>query len=396
MAKTPSSSAKPASKSPKPAAKSPKPVTKSTKSPKSAPNPPQPAQLPRDHFAPFRKLGRKIRRGAQQLRARRQAHRAAHPPLHRSFRRSYREDYQRPVKTPGLLHHSITTFQILFQHWRTFLPFIAIMVGLYILTVGLLSEDLYQQFNDAIDSSATELANGKIGNFARAALLLVSSVTTGGLSTGMSEVQVVFMVALFLIMWLVTIFLLRHFFAGEHPRLRDGLYNALAPLLATFLIFALVFIQAIPIMLVIITLSAAQLTDFLSTPFYALVYFIFAALMLLLSGYLLSSSLIALIAVTSPGIYPLKALFAASDLIAGRRLKLITRLLYLIFVVCLIYIITMLPIILIDIALKNLLPALAGTPIVPFFLLVVTCFVFIYATTYLYRYYRWLLDYQEK
>ena len=56
----------------------------------------------------------------------------------------------------------------------------------------------------------------------------------------------------------------------------------------------------------------------------------------------------------------------------------------------------MLPIILIDLALKNLLPALAGIPIVPFFLLVVTCFVFIYATTYLYRYYRWLLDYQEK
>ena len=395
MAKTPSSSAQPAAKSPKPvtkSAKSPKPVTKSPKSPKSAPKSPQPAQLPRDHFAPFRNLARKIRRTFQSLKA----HRAAHPPLHRSFRRSYREDYQRPVKTPGLLHHAITTFQILFQHWRTFLPFIAIMVGLYILTVGLLSEDLYQQFNDAIDSSATELANGEIGNFARAALLLVSSVTTGGLSTGMSEVQVVFMVALFLIMWLVTIFLLRHFFAGEHPRLRDGLYNALAPLLSTFLIFALVFVQAIPIMLVVITLSAAQLTNFLSTPFYALVYFIFAALMLLLSGYLLSSSLIALIAVTSPGIYPLKALFAASDLIAGRRLKLITRLLYLIFVVCLIYIITMLPIILIDLGLKNLLPALAGIPIVPFFLLVVTCFVFIYATTYLYRYYRWLLDYQEK
>ena len=356
----------------------------------------KPAKLPRDHFAPFRNVGRKIRRTFQKLKSRHQAHRAAHPPRHRSFRRSYREDYQHPVKTPGLLHHAVTTFQIIFHHWRTFLPFIAIMVVLYILTVGLLSEDLYQQFNDAIDAGSDGLASGEVGNFARAALLLVSSVTTGGLNTGMNQVQVIFMVILFLVMWLVTIFLLRHFFAGEQPKLRDGLYNALAPLISTFLVFALIFIQAIPIMLVVITFSAAQLTDFLSTPFYALVYFIFAALMLLLSGYLLSSSLIALVAVTAPGVYPLKAVFAASDLIAGRRLKLITRIIYLFFVVALIYLVTMLPIILIDLGLKQILPWLVGWPIVPFFLLTVTCFVFIYATTYLYRYYRWLLDYQEK
>lgn len=353
-------------------------------------------RLPRDHFAGLRNFGRKLRRGWRQLKTRRQAFLKAHPPLHRSFRRSYREDSQHPVKTPGLLHHAMTTFQIIFRHWRTFLPFIFLMVALYIITVGLLSEDLYQQFNEAIDAGSDGLASGEVGNFARAALLLVSSVTTGGLNTGMSEVQVVFMIVLFLIMWLVTIFLLRHFFAGEQPKLRDGLYNALGPLLSTFLVFALIFIQAIPIMLVIITFSAAQLTDFLSTPFYALVYFIFASLMLLLSGYLFSSSLIALVAVTAPGVYPLKAVFAASDLIAGRRLKLIVRIIYLFFVVAFIYVITMLPIILIDLGLKQLLSWLVGWPIVPFFLLTVTCFVFIYATTYLYRYYRWLLDYQEK
>ena len=78
----------------------------------------KPAKLPRDHFAPFRNLGRKIRRAFQKLKSRRQAHRAAHPPRHRSFRRSYREDYQHPVKTPGLLHHAVTTFQIIFHHWR--------------------------------------------------------------------------------------------------------------------------------------------------------------------------------------------------------------------------------------------------------------------------------------
>lgn len=217
-----------------------------------------------------------------------------------------------------------------------------------------------------------------------------------GRTAGMGESQTIFMLILFLVMWLVTIFLLRHFLAGEKPRLRDGLYNALAPLLSTLLVFIVIFIQSIPIMLVIITYSAAVLTNFLATPFYALVYFIFAALMLLLSGYLLSSSIMALVAVTAPGVYPITALFAASDLMAGRRLKMVLRLIYLIFVVAMTYIITMLPIILLDLWFKGMWEWIAGWPIVPFFLLVVTCFVFMYATTYLYLYYRWLLDYKEK
>lgn len=316
--------------------------------------------------------------------------------LHKTFRRSYREDYARQTKTPGLLNHAVTTFQLIFKHWKTFLPFIAIMVIAYIVLVGLFSEDLYQQFQESINESSTQLANGEIGNLAKAGLLLMSTITTGGLDSGMSEVQVVFMLLLFLIMWLVTIFLVRHFIAGGKPKLRDGLYNALSPLISTLLVFVVIFVQAIPIMLVIITYSAAVATGFLSTPLYALAYFIFAALMIITSTYLFSSSLMALVAVTAPGVYPLRALFSASDLMAGRRTKLIIRVIYLFIVIALVYVIIMTPIILLDLWFKSMWEWIYGVPIVPFFMLVVTCFIFIYATTYLYRYYRWLLDYQEK
>lgn len=342
------------------------------------------------------KVLRKAHRGLQKARVRWQNYRAEHPPRHRSFKRSYREDYLRKTDTPGLLNHAMTTFQMIFRHWKTFLPFILLMTALYIVCVGLLSEDLYQQFQTTIDQTSEELASGRMGNFAKAGLLLISTVTTGGLDTGMGEVQTVFMVILFLVMWLVTIFLMRHFFSGSRPRLRDALYNALAPLISTLVIFVVVFLQAIPIMLVVITYSAAVATNFLATPFYALLYFVFAALMLLLSGYLLSGSLMALVAVTAPGVYPMAALTSTAELISGRRIRLIVRILYLVLVVAVIYITTMLPIILLDLGLKSLFSGIAGWPIVPFFLLIVTCFVFIYATTYLYRYYRWLLDYQEK
>ncbi len=316
--------------------------------------------------------------------------------LHKTFRRSYREDYVRDTKAPGLLSHAMMTFQTVFKYWKTFLPFIAIMVAAYILLVGLMSEEFYLQFQDSINETSAELANGKLGNFAKAGLLMLSTITTGGLNTGMDEAQTFFMIFLFLVMWLVTIYLLRHFMAGGKPKLRDGLYNALSPLISTILVFLVIFIQAIPFMLVLITYSAAVATGFLETPFYALLYFLFAALMTLITLYLLSSSLIALVAVTAPGMYPLRALFSASDLMAGRRTKFIVRVIYLIIVIALIYVITVTPVILIDLLLKNAWEWLAGIPIVPFWLLVVTCFIFIYATTFLYKYYRYLIDYREK
>lgn len=319
--------------------------------------------------------------------------RAQHVHLHKSFRRSYREDYVRETRTPGLLSHAMLTYKEIFKHWKVFGRLLILMVILFILAVGLMSEEFYHQFQDVIDETGAEIANGDgTSNFLKASLLLISTITSGGLDTGMGEVQTVFMIILFLMIWLVVIFLLRHFRAGESPSLRDGLYNALAPLVSTLLVFILIFVQAIPIMLVIITYSAAVMTDFLATPFYALLYFLFAAVMLLLSGYMLSSSIIALVSTTAPGIYPINAVLTASDLMAGRRIKFIIRLIYLFIVIILLYIIIMLPVILLDMWFKSMWSWLESWPIVPFFLLVVTCFAMIYLTTYIYLYYCWLLD----
>ncbi len=347
-------------------------------------------QLPKSKFL------RSVKLRWQKLKTQWHTWRQARYNPHKSFHRSYYEDYQRQTNTPGLLEHAVTTFQIIAKHWKIFLPFVLLMTVAYIILVGLMNEDLYLQFQEAVDETNAEIANGKIGNFAKAGLLLLSTITTGGLNTGMNETQMVFMLFLFLTMWLTTIYLMRHFMAGGRPKLRDALYNALSPLISTLLVFCVIFIQAIPVMLVIITYSAAITTGFLSTPFYALLYFIFAALMILISTYLLSSSLLALVAVTAPGVYPVQALSSASDLMNGRRTKFILRVIYLLLVIVFVYIIIMTPIILIDLWLKSAWEFLAGLPIVPFFLLLVTCFIFIYATIYLYRYYRWLLDYQEK
>ena len=315
--------------------------------------------------------------------------------LHKSFRRSYREDYKRDIEVPGIMYHIFATFKMIFKNWKLFLPLLIIVVAMTAILVGLMSESSYQQFKDILDQTTEEVGSGDIGSFAKAGLLLISTVTTGGLSGESSEAKTVFVVLIFLIIWLVTIFIVRHRLAGHKIKLRDGLYNAMTPLVSTFIVFAVAVVQCIPIFILIIVYSAAVQTEFLATPFYALVFFVFAAAMLILSGYLLSSSLIALVAVSAPGLYPFKALHTASDLMMGRRIKFILRLVALIFALAIIWVIVMLPLILFDLGMKNF-EWTRGIPFVPICLSVMTCFTCIYVTVYLYMYYRWMLNYDEK
>lgn len=317
------------------------------------------------------------------------------PRLHRSFHRSYREDYERPFEAPGLLSHAIETFKFLGKNWRLFVPLIFLVALFNIILVGLMSEETFTTFQTSLDETAKNIKAGELGTFARSGLLLVSTITTGGLSQGMTESQQFSAVILFIITWLVTIYIVRHRIAGHKIKLRDGLYNALAPFISTLVVLAVIFVEAIPLMIVVITYSAAVATEFLATPFYALIYFIFASLLVLLSTYLISSSLIALVAVSAPGLYPLVAVHTARDLLAGRRIKFIIRVVYLFFVLILTWVIIMLPLIALDLTLKKSVAWLEGIPFVSLELLIMTCFSFVYATTYLYLFYRRLLDYDD-
>ncbi len=311
--------------------------------------------------------------------------------LHQSFKRSYREDYIRKLSVPGLLHHAVDTFAIIFKNWKLFIPLILFAVVFNVLLVGLMSEETYVQFQETLEDTNAQIAGGEIGNFAKAGLLLISTVTTGGLTGGLSDSQTIFAVIIFLLIWLITIYLLRFRLSGKSVKLRDGFYNSLTPLLSTFVVFLIAFIQTIPLLVVIFTYSAAVQTGFLETPFYALVYFIFAASLITLTAYLLSSSLIALVAVTAPGLYPMTALKTASDLMAGRRIRFIIRLLFLIIVLAVVWVIVMLPIITIDLWLKGVISWLEGVPTVSIFLLIMTCFTFVYISAYLYLFYRRVL-----
>ena len=338
---------------------------------------------------------KKIRNFFRRIKEKIQAKRKERINPHKSFRRSYREDYKRKTNVPGVMHHVFASFRVIFKNWKLFLPFLIIVIILNAIFVGMMDQNDYSEYQEILDDTSMQVAGGDIGSVAKAGLTLISTITTGGLSGESSEAAVVFVVLIFLLIWLVTIFLLRHIMAGHKVKLRDGLYNAMAPLVSTLMIFVLAVLQCIPIFLLIIAYSAAMQTEFLATPFYALVFFIFAVLMIALSGYLLSSSLMAFVAVSVPGMYPLRALATASDLMMGRRVKFVLRLIALVLVLVIVWVVVMLPLILFDMWMKQF-EWTQSIPFVPICLTTMTCFTCIYLTTYIYKYYRYMLDYNEE
>ncbi|MBR5418973.1 hypothetical protein IK110_01875 [Candidatus Saccharibacteria bacterium] len=312
--------------------------------------------------------------------------------LHHSFKRSYREDYLRPLNTPGLVSHAWTTLKILFKNWKLFGGLMIIIVFLNMTFVGLMNEATYQTVQDSLDESSELLQYGELGRVAKSGLLLISTVTTGGLTKGMTEVQQVFVFLFGSITILVTIYYLRHLLAGNRPSIRDGLYNALTPLITVMLMLALLFIHLIPAFIFTVLYSTAVATDFLSTPLYAFLFWLLGSLLILLTAYLVPVSLLSMVAVTVPGIYPMQAVHAVTDLIQGRRTKFIIRLLFAILFVAVILVIVMVPLIWLDLVLKQNIEWLGELPFIPFMFQIMTTFVIIYLTSYIYLYYRRMLD----
>ena len=317
--------------------------------------------------------------------------------LHRSFKRSYYEDYQRKTELPSLTSQASAAFKMFFKFWKIFLPLLLIFVGLYIFLIGAMSENTLADVKANVEQTNKDVADGKIGTVGKAGLTLLGIISTGGLTT-MNDAQVVIAVLLFTIIWLVTIYLARHLLAGHQEiKMRDGFYSALSPLVSTLVVGLIIFLEAVPIMLTIIVFQVALTTEFLSTPFYALLFFMFAALMITLSLYLLSSSFFAIIVVSAPGLYPLTAVRMAKNLIMGRRLRFLIRVFYLVIIVALLYLLLLMPAIILDGTLKSQFTWFAESkiPFVAIIQLTITVFIFIYLSIYFYLFYRALLDYND-
>lgn len=311
---------------------------------------------------------------------------------HRSFRRTRRRDYVRSLKLPGYFAFTNDVRKILWRHWRTFALLALVYAILTVVLVGVASQTTYIQLQGVLEDTSGELLSGNWGEIGKAGMLLLGGVV-GFFTDTPSESQQIYSSILLLFAWLTTVWLLRAMLAGRKPRLRDGLYNAGAPVLSTFLVGLVMLVQLLPLALAIIGFSAATGSGFLqSGGVEVMLFWVVAGLLALLTLYWATSTFIALVVVTLPGMYPMRALRTAGDLVIGRRIRILLRLLWMLLLLALAWLVIVIPIILLDAWLKSVWPAIVWLPVVPVVLLIMSTLTVIWSASYVYLLYRRIVD----
>lgn len=309
---------------------------------------------------------------------------------HRSFRRTYRRDYVRSLALPGYWAFTTDVVRVLLNNWRTFSLLVLAYAVLSALLVGLASQDTYTQLNDTL-AQAGGAFQGSWGTVGKAGLLFLTSIS-GGMSGTPTEGQQIYGALIALMSWLTTVWLLRNLLAGNKVRLRDGLYSSGSPILSSFLVALVLVVQLIPLLLALIGYGAAQSSGLLNGGVEAMLFWVAAGLLALLSLYWMTSTIIALVVVTLPGMYPMQAIKTAGDLVIGRRSRILFRLVWALVLTVIVWAIVMIPLILFVNWLGGLLPVLQAVAIIPVALLIMSSLTVVWLASYVYILYRKVVE----
>jgi hypothetical protein len=148
----------------------------------------------------------------------------------------------------------------------------------------------------------------------------------------------------------------------------------------------------LPLALAIIGYSAASMTGVLNGGVETMLFWVAAGLLATVSLYFMSSTFFALIIVTIPGMYPYRAIKAAGDLVVGRRMRILLRLIWMAFGVATTWLVIMVLMILFDSWIKDMLPAINWAPLIPFTLLSLSSLTIVWVSSYIYLLYRKVVD----
>lgn len=337
----------------------------------------------------LRRIGVVIAVPFRAVRRRQRAYLARRP--HRSFRLTRRRDYKRSLELPGYWSFSRYVWTTLWREKRLFGGLLLTYMLISLAISGIGAQESYRNLSDALTETGGDVFTGNWGKVGAAGLLLVTTVTSG-LTPSATEAQSVIGGLAVFFAWLTAVWLLRNVLAGRKVRLRDGLYNSGAPILSTLIVGLILVVQLIPVSLALLVYSAASTTGLLDSGVAAMLFWVAAAAFVTMTLYWITSTLIALVVVTLPGMYPFQALRAAGDLIIGRRLRVLYRWAWMVLLIVVAWLLVVIPIILLDGWLVQAAPSVAWLPLVPMAVLFMGSATLIFAAAYVYLLYRKVVD----
>ena len=311
---------------------------------------------------------------------------------HRSFQRTRRRDYIRSLALPGYISFSAYVVKILYAHKKLFLGLALFYAALGGLLVGVASQETYSQLTELLDETGANLFSGGWGAIGQATTLFIATAS-GGITPSLTEAQQIYSGIILLLTWLATVWALRAILAGgSTPSLRAVLYNSGSPIIGTGLVMLAAVFQLLPVALAVVIVNAAIATGMFDSPTMSMLISLVAGGLSLLSIYWITSTIMALVVVTLPGMYPWQAIRTAGDLVIGRRLRILLRLLWMMLVSAGVITLIVLPIIMLDRTLTGIWSWFEFIPLVPFTVMAVSSLIVVWSASYVYLLYRKVVE----
>lgn len=309
---------------------------------------------------------------------------------HRSFRLTRRRDYKRSLKLPKYIPFTKQVLKIIKANRNIFLCLVLLSSLLGIILIGLMDQSFLNSLGEVLNETSGDLLKGGFGEVGKAGIMLMSTFSSGGLVQSLSESQTLILVIIVLFVWLTTVVILRDYLAGKKITLREALYICGSPIVSIFVVVIFMILQLVPIFIAIIIYSSAVSTQFLAG-IGGVETMLFAAVVLLLTSlsiYWIVGSFFALIISTLPGMNPMRAVKFAGDMVIGRRLRILFRMIWCLFLVALAWIIIMIPTILLFGWLGSLNEFINEIPFVQIVMLLVSNASLVFICCYTYVFYR--------
>lgn len=298
---------------------------------------------------------------------------------HRSFRKT-----KPPLTMPELAtlpSNTVGTFKTIWKERRLLGVLVVVYMAVtYVFVGGIAQTDFVDLKNATLD-----VFGGKF-NSAGTAFSLLTSTMSGAFSGNMNELQQFLAVLIGIVFWLTLVWALRMRFADKAIKARDAMYNAGTPLVSYAVLLSFIVLQLAPGAIGVAVFTAGQAGSYFQGGVEVMSFAAAAFLLVCLSIYWLSGSLVSLVIVTLPQMYPWRALQIAGELAHYRRVRLLQHTLWLVISLFVIWAAVLLPALLLDAWLH-----FDWLPLIPLIVQLLGALTLVYASTYVYRLYRSML-----
>jgi hypothetical protein len=294
-------------------------------------------------------------------------------PKYKSFRLHKRVKHTDPA-LPSWWKINKKALKLLKVNKKNILKFFIIYGILYVVFVrGFSSPVNVDEIRAAFDEIATADVSALATNFTTFSLLLQSTTQASGDIAGLYQMFFI-VVSVLALVWLF-----RQQQAGNKVTMKDAFYKGMYPIIPFIIITIFIALQTLPATIGNFLFKTVIDSNLAINTLEQVVWFLLFAGLVILSAYMISSSLIALMVVTIPEMTPKIALKKAKELVEFRRMSVLRKVVALFISVSVLFISVVFPAIFISGVLAQIL----------FYVLVILAIPFV--TAYLFVLYRELL-----